>query len=217
MSIAEVLVDISVISGLFPVIAAWYNYRHLDAILKLMALFCLLSIIPDFVGLAISLLKLRYYNSLFLIHLFDMMAAIFFTLIYRRAFYKPVFKKMTLILGATSLAAMIFNVIFIESIWSYPSISNTILSVLLIILSLVYFYELLNRQEFTYIEKQGMFWINSGVLFYYAITIFLFMLYNKMSITDRPNYYMMQSIMNIIANLIFSVGLLCKPQNQKTT
>lgn len=215
MSIAEVLVDISVISGLFPVIAAWYNYRHLDSILKLMALFCLLSIIPDFVGLTITYLKIVF-NNLFLIHLFDMMAAIFFTLIYQRAFYRPVFKKMTLIFGITALAAMIFNVIFIESMRSYPSVSNTILSVLLIILSLAYFYELLSRQEFTYIEKQGMFWINSGVLFYYAITIFLFMLYKKISNADRPNYYMMQSVMNIIANLIFSVGLLCKPQSQKT-
>ena len=215
MSIAIVLRDISAISGIFPVIAALYNYRQLDSVLKLMALFCLLSIIPDFVGLITTSLNIVF-NDLFLIHLFDMMAVIFFTLIYQRAFYKPVFKKMTLIFGITSLAAMVFNVIFIESIQSYPSVSNTILSVLLIILSLVYFYEMLSRQEFTYIEKQGMFWINSGVLFYYAITIFLFMLYKKMSDADKPNYYMMQSVMNIIANLIFSVGLLCKPQNQKT-
>ena len=201
MSIAIVLRDISAISGIFPVIAALYNYRQLDSVLKLMALFCLLSIIPDFVGLITTSLNIVF-NDLFLIHLFDMMAAIFFSL--------------TLIFGTTSLAAMVFNVIFIESIQSYPSVSNTILSVLLIILSLVYFYEMLSRQEFTYIEKQGMFWINSGVLFYYAITIFLFMLYKKMSDADKPNYYMMQSVMNIIANLIFSVGLLCKPQNQKT-
>jgi hypothetical protein len=214
MSIIIVLRDISAISGLLPVIAALYNYRHLDSVLKLMALFCLLSIIPDFVGLITTYLNIVF-NDLFLIHLFDMMAVIFFTLIYQRAFYKPVFKKMTLIFGITSLVALIFNVIFIESIWSYPSVSNTILSVLLIILSLVYFYDLLSRQEFTYIEKQGMFWINSGVLFYYAITIFLFMLYKKISNADRTNYYMMQSVMNIIANLIFSVGLLCKPQSQK--
>jgi hypothetical protein len=215
MSIAVVLRDISAISGIFPVIAAVYNYRHLDSVLRLMAIFCLMSIIPDFVGLITTSLNIVF-NDLFLIHLFDIMAAVFFTLIYQRAFYKQAFKKMTLIFGITAFAGMIFNVIFIESIWSFPSVSNTILSVLLIILSLVYFYELLSRQEFTYIEKQGMFWINSGVLFYYAITIFLFMLYKKMSDADRPNYYMMQSVTNIIANLIFSVGLLCKPQNHKT-
>jgi hypothetical protein len=214
MPISELLSNITVVSDFLPVIAALYNYRRLDPVLKLMALFCLLSIIPDFAGLITTHLKIVF-NSLFLIHLFDIMAVIFFTLIYQRAFYKPVFKKMTLIFGIISFAALIFNVIFIESIWSYPSVSNTILSVFLIILSLVYFYELLSRQEFTYIEKQGMFWINSGVLFYYAITIFLFMLYMKINYADRSTYYMMQSVMNIIANLLYSVGLLCKPQ--KTT
>lgn len=215
MSIAVLLTNVTVISDFLPVFAAIYNYRRLNSTLRLMAVFCLLSIIPDLVGLITTYLNIVY-NNLFLIHLFDMMAAAFFTLIYQRAFHKPIFKKMTLIFGSTGLAAMIFNVIFVESIWSYPSISNTILSLLLIILALVYFYELLSRQEFTYIEKQGMFWINSGVLFYYAITIFLFMLYKKINYADRLTYYMMQSVMNIIANLIFSIGLLCKPQSHKT-
>jgi hypothetical protein len=216
MSISELLSNITVASDFLPVIAALYNYRRLDPILRLMAIFCMLSVIPDVAGLIILYLKPRHYNNLFLFHLFDMMAAIFFTLIYHRAFYKPVFKKMTLIFGLTSLAAMIFNVIFIESISTYPSVSNTVLCIFLIILSLVYFYQLLTRQEFTYIEKQGMFWINSGVLLYFAINIFLFMLFNKISNAEKPNYYMMQSVTNIIANLLYSVGLLCKPQNNKT-
>lgn len=216
MSIAELLTNITVASDFLPVVAALYNYRRLDPVLRLMAIFCILSVIPDVVGLVISYLKLRHYNNLFLFHLFDMMAAIFFTLIYHRAFYKSIFKKMTLIFGITGLAAMIFNVIFIENLSTYPSVSNTVLCIFLIILSLVYFYQLLTRQEFTYIEKQGMFWINSGVLFYFAINIFLFMLFNKISAADKPNYYMVQSVTNIIANLIYSVGLLCKPQNNKT-
>jgi len=216
MSIAVLLNNITVISDFLPVIAALYNYRRLDSTLRLMALFCLLSVIPDLVGLVISYLNLRYYNNLVLFHFFDMMAAVFFTLIYRRAFYKELFKKITFILGGASLLIMIFNAIFIEGLWKYPSVSNTVLCVLLIIFSLIYFYELLSRQEFTYIEKQGMFWINSGVLFYFSINIFLFMLYNKISDADKPNYYMMQSVTNIIANLLYSVGLLCKPQNKKT-
>ena len=217
MSTAELLTDITVASDFLPVVAALYNYRRLDPILRLMAIFCMLSVIPDVVGIVISYLKLRHYNNLFLFHLFDMMAAIFFTQIYYRAFYKPLFKKMTLIFGITSLGVMTFNVIFIENMSTYPSVSNTVLCIFLILLSLVYFYQLLTRQEFTYIEKQGMFWINSGVLFYFAINIFLFMLFNKISSADKPNYYMVQSVTNIIANLLYSVGLLCKPQNQKTT
>jgi hypothetical protein len=113
------------------------------------------------------------------------------------------------------LLVVINNAIFIEGLNTYPSISNTVLSLLLIVLSLSYFYQLLTRQEFIHIDKQGLFWINAGVLFYFSINIFLFMLFNKISKSAQADFNMIQSITNIIANLLYSVGLLCKPQ--KTT
>ncbi|MDB5025202.1 MAG: hypothetical protein JWP78_2957 [Mucilaginibacter sp.] len=214
MAVAVVLVNVSVLSGFFPLLAAWYNYRRLDQVLKLMVAFCLVSVLPDLAGLITLYLKLKY-NNLFLMHLFDLVAVVFFTLIYYHAFYKPVLKKVTLILGGITFLIMIGNEIFIESIKDYPSVCNTILCLLLIPLSLIYFYQIFSRQEFTHIEKQGMFWINAGVLIYFSINVFLFMLYNKISSVEKQDFYMMQSITNIIANLLYSVGLLCKPQ--KTT
>jgi hypothetical protein len=43
----------------------------------------------------------------------------------------------------------------------------------------------------------------------------LFMLIKHIPIEDQHNYYIINSITNIIANTLFSVGLLCQPQ--KTT
>jgi hypothetical protein len=210
MSIAVLLVNITVASNFFPVLAAAYNYRRLDSVMKLMALFCVVSVLPD---TASPVFKIH--NSLPLMHLFDLLAVAFFTMIYCKVFYKPVLKKITLILGGVSASVMIGNVFFIEGPFVYPSISNTVLSLFLVPLSLIYFYQLLSRQEFVHIEKQALFWINAGVLFYYAVNIFLFMLYTKINQAERNDYYMLQSVTNIIANLLFSVGLLCKPQ--KTT
>jgi len=93
--------------------------------------------------------------------------------------------------------------------------SNTVLGVLVIFFSLAYFYQLLNRQEFIHIEKQGLFWINAGVLFYYSINLFLFMLLRKIIAAHLEDYFMIHIVTNIIANILFTVGLLCKPQ--KTT
>ena len=210
MSIAVLLVNITVASNFFPVLAAAYNYRRLDSVMKLMALFCLVSVLPD---AASPIFKVH--NSLPLMHLFDLLAVAFFTMIYCKVFYKPVLKTITLILGGVSASVMIGNVFFIEGPFVYPSISNTVLSLFLVPLSLIYFYQLLSRQEFVHIEKQPLFWINAGVLFYYAVNIFLFMLYTRINSAERNDYYMLQSVTNIIANLLFSVGLLCKPQ--KTT
>ncbi|HVV55549.1 MAG TPA: hypothetical protein VHC47_09505, partial [Mucilaginibacter sp.] len=99
-----------------------------------------------------------------------------------------------------------------RKLFSYPSESNTASGVAFIILALFYFYQLLNRQEFVHIEKQGLFWFNAGVLFYFSINIFLFMLFNKIPEKDRPSYYMINNITNIIANLLYTTGLLCRPQ-----
>ena len=107
--------------------------------------------------------------------------------------------------------------IFIEGINDYPSLSNTVLSILVTCFSLLYFYQLLTRQEFVHIEKQGLFWINAGMLFYFAINIFLFMLFKRILSEHQESLYMINNITNTIANVLFTVGLLCKPQNQKAT
>src|SRR5579862_9813652 len=99
MSIPFLLVNISVISGFFPLIAATYNYRQLEPIIKLMAAFCLVSVVIDLSSLAIVYLNVVH-STFFLIHLFNFLAVVFFSTIYYRAFYEPVFKKITLVLGS---------------------------------------------------------------------------------------------------------------------
>ena len=151
-------------------------------------------------------------NNQFIGHLFDLMAVVFFTVIYYRAFHESLFKKLALIFGSATLVIIICNTIFIEGLTAYPSISNTVLCLLMIILSLTYFYQLLTRQEFIHIDKQGLFWINAGALFYFSVNIFFFMIFNKISSSAQADFIMIQSVTNIIANLLFSAGLLCKPQ-----
>jgi hypothetical protein len=210
MPIAIILVYVSIASGFLPLTAAIYNYRQLDAVLKLITLYCLVSAFLDLGSMLLADSGVR--NTLFLQHLFDLLAVLFFTVIYYLAFYEPIFKKIALILGITCFLIVVINAIFIQSILTYPSISNTALSLFLIILSLTYFYQILTRQEFIHIDKQALFWINAGVLFYFSINIFLFMLFDKISADARADFNMIQSITNIIANSLYSVGLLCKPQ-----
>jgi hypothetical protein len=213
MSAASFLNIFSIVSGCFPVIAALYNYKHLDKTLKIAAAFFLVSFLVD-LGLFFSM-QLVERNNYPVLHFFVLISILFFMAIYYYAFFKTTLKKTIVVLGLIAILISIFNLVFVEGIWEYPSISNTILNVLLIFFSLAYFYQLLNKQEFIHIEKQGLFWINAGVLFYYAINIFLFMLFKQLLNTHKE-VYMINYITNIIANILFTVGLLCKPQPQKT-
>jgi hypothetical protein len=215
MSAASFLNIFSIISGCLPVIAALYNYKNLDKVLRIAAAFFLVSFLVD-LGLFLTM-NLIVRNNYPILRIFILISMLFFTAIYYHAFIKTTLQKTIIILGLTAFLISIFNLFFVEGIWEYPSIANTILSVLLICFSLAYFYQLLNRQEFIHIEKQGLFWVNAGVLFYYAINTFLFMLFKQLLNTHQEGYYMINNVTNIIANILFTVGLLCKPQLQKTT
>ncbi len=207
----EMLFDyISSASGLFPVIAFLYNYRHLDKISKIIATFFIVAVIFDALNRLLPLLGVA--NNLPMFHIFVIINIIFFSVIYYKAFVGILTKRVTIVL---SVLALIVAVYFTKNIYLYPSESNTASSIVFIILSLIYFYQLLTRQEFVLIEKQGLFWFNAGVLFYFSINIFLFMLFPKIPEDQQPSYYIINNITNIIANLLYTTGLLCKPQ--KTT
>jgi len=201
---------ISVLSGIIPVVAAIFNYRQIDKILRIFTAYLIISFLFD-VGFWFAPL-VGVANDMPLVHLYLAISLGFFSIIYWKLFLTSVLKKATIILSTITLGILLYNSL---SIWSYPSISNTAISIFLIILSLIYFYQLLNRQEFVYIEKQGLFWINAGVLFYSAVNIFFFMLLFRFPPEMRAKVYMIHSLTNIIANLLYSTGLLCKPQ--KTT
>lgn len=211
MSAASILDNFSTYSGVLPVIAWLYNYKNLDKVLKIAGVFFLIAFLIDLILEVMTMMK-GVVNNMPLIHLFIVINILFFTAIYYNAFFKPSVKKAIIALAGLALLVVVFNIIFVEGIWEYPSLSITVLSVLLICFSLAYFYQLLNRQEFIHIEKQGLFWINSGVLFYFAINIFLFMLFKHFSKDEKQEYYMIHSTSNTIANILYTVGLLCKPQ-----
>jgi hypothetical protein len=204
----ELLFDyFSSASGLFPVIAFLYNYKHLDKTFKIIAAFFIVAVLFDVI--------LRLWgkgNNYPVIHVFVIINIIFFGVIYYKAFVITEVKRLTIILSAI---AFLIAVYFTKNLYDYPSEGNTASSIVFIILSLAYFYQLLTRQEFVLIEKQGLFWFNAGVLFYFSINIFLFMLFPKIPKDQQASYYIINNITNIIANLLYTTGLLCQPQ--KTT
>ncbi len=206
--------NLSMLTGLLPLLAAGFNYKHLDKVLKLSAAFFLLSFLSD----AISWLLIfvfRIPNTMYVSHLYVDANILFFGVIYYFVYFDPIFKKIAIFLATIAFLIAVSSIFFAQSLREYPSIANTALSIMAVLLSLLYFYQLFTRQEFIHIQKEGFFWINSGVIFYYSITIFMFMMYKQILLAHQQDYYMINYITNIIANLIFSAGLLCKPQ--KTT
>jgi hypothetical protein len=207
MSFDYILEIISTYSGLLPVAAFIYNFRQLDRLMNVIGVFFVIAALVDI--LLHQLTNWGVTNNIPLIHVFVIINIVFFCAIYYKAFFVGFAKKLTLILCGLALVITLF---FLKNILEYPTQANTASSIAFIVLSLVYFYQLLNRQEFVHIEKQGLFWFNSAVLFYFSINIFLFMLIIRIPVNDRPVFYVINNITNIIANLLYTIALLCQPQ-----
>src|SRR3569833_362300 len=188
---------ISSASGILPVIAFAYSYGWLDRVSRIIGIFFVVSAISDVMQWVFPAYGMK---NTPVVHVFVIIYIIFFGIIYHEAFVIKKIKTLTIILSALALVIALY---FTKNMLLFPSEANTASGIVFIVLSLIYFYQLLNRQEFVHIEKQGLFWFNAGVLFYSSTNIFLFMLFNMIPQDDLPTYFVINNITNIIANLLY--------------
>jgi hypothetical protein len=207
MSIEFIFNIFSSISGLFPVVAFVYNFKQLDKIFKIIAAFFITASLFDIMLWLLPAWGIG--DNAPAVHVFVMINIAFFGVIYYVAFFDQRLKRLTIVLCAIAFLVAVY---FTKNINVYPSESNTASCIIFITLSLIFFFQLLSRQEFVHIEKQGLFWFNAGVLFYFSVNVFLFMLFNKIPKAEQESYFIIHSITNIIANLLYTIGFLCKPQ-----
>ncbi len=205
---------LSFASGLLPLIAAIVNFKNLNQILKLIAVFLAITFIIDFLEWVYYLghiyIKNNYpsvKNNYPILYLSIISSFLFYTWIYFKSFYNIYLKRFTLLVGLLGLLMCLFFIVK-NSIWNYPTWGNTALSFFMITICLLYFNQLFNRQEFLHIEQQPLFWFNSGVLIYSSFNIFLYMLFTKLKFSY--NLYVIHLVTNIISNLFFTIGLFCK-------
>lgn len=205
MSVEQLFDYLSSISGVIPLAAFVYNFSNLDKVSKIIGAFLIVSALSDLLQ---WLLAVWHINNTPVITVFIFVNIIFFSIIYYNIFINAWMRLLTIILSAI---AFIISLCYCKDIYEEPW-ANAVSSFVFIILALVYFYQLLNLQEFVHIEKQGLFWFNAAVLFYFSITIFVVMLIGRIPVPEQAQYLIIQNITNIIANLLFSIALLCRPQ-----
>lgn len=210
-NIAQYLIYLAFFSSLLPITTGIFYYKTLNKTLKIALLFFIVSACFDLIGYLIRFIDIRNNSPLF--HFYNLFFIVFFGIIYWRSFERKILQKLTLLLLSITFIVIVTNMV-IHGINGYPSFSNTVLSICFIPIALIYFYELLNRQHFAHIESDAMFWFNSGILFYFSINLFLFMLHNNFADREtRISTYMIQSVTSFITNVAFAIGLLCKPSN----
>ncbi|WP_298513680.1 hypothetical protein [uncultured Kordia sp.] len=99
----------------------------------------------------------------------------------------------------------------------FNSNATTVLGILVISLSLSYFYALLKEVKYTLLERNPMFWLNAGFLIYFSSNLLLFFINNSMfTKADEVSYLVwgLHAIVNFILVIFFTIAIWITPNQQ---
>jgi hypothetical protein len=192
-------------SVLVPMLFAFANWRKVWLDFKPLCLILILSLAADLLSLFFIEYSLNTYiiGNLFLIIQFSLLV-----LVFRKQLPNP--KAIDAILFLL-VAFCILNYSIFQGPKVFNSVSNVLASLVLIGLSLFYFYRLLNDLPIVHIQHLPMLWISFAVLTYYAGNFFLFLINNYIinNVQSGPHKLMwiLHNLLNITKNILFAVAL----------
>lgn len=165
------------------------------------------------------ILAKNYINNLWLIHILNFVQIPILSTIYYRSIPSIIFRNFILILAMVYVIFSVAISIYVQPFTVYPTITNTVQSLILCVLPLLFFYYTFKNLQIEKLEKEPMFWISAGLLLYYGINLILL---------GFSNYFLWQSlqihsiITTIHAGLVLMYNsiliiVLCLPKQHSTS
>ena len=156
----------------------------------------------------------KIYNMLAL-DLFSIVEAIFVILLYYKSYKSQELKKFTLWLLPFYITGQILVYLNFDRHSQFNGYTYAFHSAFILIPIILYFWEKVNLVDDIYITKNTMFWISSGFLPFYSVSILHYSLMNYLFY----HYYQLlvvggiiHSIMLIIMSILLSRGLWLIPE-----
>jgi hypothetical protein len=153
----------------------------------------------------------QHKNNMYLKHVLAHFEISIFSVYFYFLFEKLLFKRLVLGLFIGYMIFSVFDTIYYEPFSTYPSNIGFVYSLIVILYSLLFFFEIYEKGEVLYIERHPHFWINSALLIYYSGTLILglFINYLLYRIPRETFIYLDEffSAMTIVFNVLVCIGL----------
>ncbi len=193
----------SIYSAIFPSIIGLYSFKTLSPSIRIVSLFVMASFILDNIALYFPIYANEVNNG------FRLIEFICLLILYRSIFQKS---KNEGVYASLGLGYLIFFLIelLLNTQKQLNSYSITLTSLVFIVFSVRYFYLLIRDLPTDRIQRLPMFWVNTGVLTYFAGGLFLFAMRNYLISAfqdDQTIYWTFHNFLNIVKNLLFAVAL----------
>jgi len=160
----------SSISGLLPIVLFLiFHKKNKGLVLWVIFLYALLSFSTD-IGFILAKSKVAHFRILYS---FTIIEYSFFS-IFLYLNLKSKLTKVFLLIGSVFFYAFALYSIIKTTNYKFDSLSASIESILIILYSILFFFEQLKAPESPFIYSSKNFWITVAILIYLSATLFLF-------------------------------------------
>jgi hypothetical protein len=149
-------------------------------------------------------------NNLFLYHFYCVGEFTLLALLYERNLVGLIESFYIRMLIGIFVSFAVVNTLFYQPLTEFNSNTTFVGSLLLIILSMLYFYKLLRDLEHRKLERVPMFWINMSVLSYFSGALMLFHVANELiplPEEERTAIWGTHSVFNIVHYVLYAIAL----------
>jgi len=105
------------------------------------------------------------------------------------------------------------NILFVQKLQIFHTMTYSIACLLIVVISMYYFYELLQVPRSIDLKKEPAFWIAAGLLFFYICTLPILGALNYLfTFPDviAGSVEQIITILNVLLYSLFTIGLLCR-------
>lgn len=176
-SIVRLTAEVAVWSVLIPVLVSGvWLFRNPRGVreLKLVAGYILFAGAIEFAAMLMGRYRL---NNLPLLHLYTLVQFLLVALLYKPFLIHPITPRIWLLVVVVFGIGCIYNSLFIQTIWEFNGYARAAESLIIVSFVLWYFRQLLfTDQPVAPLHDIPMFWISTGMLFYFSACFFVFLL-----------------------------------------
>jgi hypothetical protein len=212
--ISEIIRVASIVSVAFPLVAYLTKIRSASKPLHLIGALSIVSAFSD------VLAYVFFAQGKSTVVLFNLYYAILFLLL-TWFFYEILLVKTgkrTVVVGLVSyILAFILVSLYVQNFFEYQTFMWTITGVIMIVYSMSYFIYLFSAP--TTMNNFGLLWINSGILFYFAFNLFLFVMSSYVLTKLDPQIgtliWSFHNVNNIVKNILIGFGVSAADSTEK--
>jgi len=199
-----------------PFVLGLVFFRRFERSLKIFYLYIAYGTLNEVVTWILISFGLK--NTMPLINLYQMVTIPILGIFYIEIINNKIFRKLLISLIIAFEIFTIINLLFLQGISEYPLIPRTIATFIVIILTIIYFYNVMIEAKIISLWNEPLIWINCALLISYSGNLFFTVLFNLILEYSREfskltvNYF---SIIMILFYILISIGF-WKAGKQKT-